>query len=94
MKKPVEKTPLNIALPEPLRAHNIKWVVITPDNAEAVFKQMESRGQSTVLFAITDDGYQELALTMMDIRNLIATQRTIILKYKDYYEPVIKEQKK
>lgn len=94
VKKPLDKTPLNLPLPEPLRAREIKWVVITPDNAEAVFKQMEARGQNAVLFAITDDGYQELALTMVDIRNMIATQRNMIIKYQEYYEPNKKENKK
>lgn len=85
--KPLDKTPLDLAMPDPIKAHPITWVLITPDNAEEIFKQMESRGQNLILFALTDDGYQQLSVTMTDIRNLINSQRTIILKYKDYYEP-------
>ena len=48
---------------------------------------MESKGQNLVLFALTDDGYQELAINMVDIRNFINSQRNIIIRYKDYYEP-------
>lgn len=85
--KPVDKTRLDLADPEPIKAKPIQWVIVTPDNAEEIFKQMEARGQNLVLFAITDDGYQQLALTIADLRNFINTQRTIIIKYKEYYEP-------
>lgn len=64
----------------------VKWVVITPDNADSVFKQLAAKGQSLVLFALTDDGYQQLAVTMSEVRNFIATQRAIVIKYKEYYE--------
>ena len=39
-----------------------------------------------LLFALTDNGYEKLALNFADIRNKIAEQRQIILSYKDYYE--------
>jgi hypothetical protein len=40
-----------------------------------------------VVFALTADGYQQLAVTIAELRNLIATQRVMIQKYRDYYEP-------
>jgi PBP1b-binding outer membrane lipoprotein LpoB len=85
--KKIKKTALDIDNPEPLQSRPIEWIVVTPDNAEAVFKRMDEKGQSLVLFALTDDGYQQLSLSIGDIRNLINTQRTIIIKYKEYYEP-------
>ena len=85
--KPVERTPLNIADPEPLKAGDIEWRVITQDNAEAVFKQLEDNNDSVVLFGLTDNGYQQLSITIAEMRTLIATQRQIIIKYKEYYEP-------
>ena len=85
--KPLERTPLDLAMPDPIKSRNITWIVVTPENAEEIFKQMEARGQTPVLFALTDDGYQELAINMVDIRNFINSQRGIILRYKDYYEP-------
>jgi|TARA_R110000822_G_scaffold130678_3_gene267316 hypothetical protein len=84
--KPAEKTALAIPNPDPLTIKPIKWVVITPDNAAQVFKQLESKKKDLVLFGLSDDDYQQLSLTMSDLRNFIATQRTIIIKYKDYYE--------
>ena len=89
----MERTQLNLPAPDPIQARKIEWVIITPDNAESVFKKIEDSGQDIVLFAITSDGYQQLALTIADLRNLINTQREIIIKYKNYYEPSKKEEK-
>lgn len=85
--KPVEKTPLAIENPQPLRLKPVDWIVVTPQNWEDVFKQMQSKDQNLVLFGLTSDGYQALSLTIAELRNLINTQRIIIQKYKDYYEP-------
>ena len=94
--KPVEivtvakaRTPLALSDPEPLQVAPVKWVVMTPETAEAIFKQLAAKGQSPVLFALTPDGYQQLAITMTEVRNFIATQRTIVIKYKEYYEPAV-----
>ena len=85
--KPVERAPLNIADPEPLKPGDIQWSIITRDNAEAVFKRLEDNNDSVVLFGLTDNGYQQLSMTIAEMRTLIATQRQIIIKYKEYYEP-------
>lgn len=86
--KPVEKTPLAIENPQPLRLRPLDWIVITPQNWEEVFKQMQTKEQNLVLFGLTSDGYQALSVTIAELRNLINTQRIIIQQYKDYYEPV------
>ena len=85
--KQVERTPLNIADPTPLKGREIKWVIITPQNAEEVWKKLQKENTDLVLFALTDEGYETLAITMAELRNFIAQQRTIILQYKNYYEP-------
>lgn len=64
----------------------IEWMVVTPTNAEEVFRSLQAKGDSVVLFAMTDDGYKSLSLSWAEIRNLVANQRSIIVKYKDYYE--------
>ena len=84
---PLEKTPLALPDPAPLRTKPIQWVIITPDNADAVWKRMAEDDQDVVVFALTADGYQQLAVTIAELRNLIATQRVIIQKYSEYYEP-------
>jgi hypothetical protein len=84
---PAEKTPLAISDPAPLKSKPIRWVIITPDNAEAVWERMAQDDDDVVVFALTADGYQQLAVTIAELRNLIATQRVIIQKYREYYEP-------
>ena len=85
--KAAEKTPLDIANPDPLRLKPLEWVLVTPGNQEEVFKKLEESGADPVIFALTADGYQSLAVTIAELRNLINTQRNIIIKYKEYYEP-------
>jgi hypothetical protein len=92
--KAQEKTPLDIPMPDPLRLKPIEWTLVTPGNSEEVFTKLESQGENLVLFTLTDDGYQQLAITIAELRNYINTQRTIILKYKEYYEPKKEESKK
>lgn len=65
----------------------MEWFVMTPQNAEQVWTRLKEQNVDLVVFALTDDGYQELAMTMAEVRNYIASQRAIIIKYKEYYEP-------
>jgi hypothetical protein len=81
-----EKTPLSLPDPEPLKTRAIRWTLITPANQQEIFEKIESDGGDLVLFALTADGYQQLAVTMAELRNLIATQRGIIARYREYYE--------
>jgi hypothetical protein len=85
--KAVERTPLNLRQPEPFRARDLEWIVITPENAPEVWKRLKESNTDLVLFGLTDDGYETLSLGMAELRNFIAQQRSIILKYKEYYEP-------
>lgn len=86
-KKEVERTRLDLPLPPPLKARELQWFVVTPENIDQVWKRLEEEKIDLVLFGLTDDGYQELAMTMAELRNHIANQRAIIIKYKEYYEP-------
>jgi hypothetical protein len=73
--------------PNPVKAPSgLAWIVITPENFEAVMAEMKASGQPLVLFSVTPDGYEKLSLTMVEIRNYILSQRSIILQYKNYYE--------
>ena len=90
---PLEKTPLALPDPAPLKSKPIRWVVITPANVEAVWERLAQDDDDVVVFALTSDGYQQLAVTIAELRNLIATQRVIIQKYREYYEPAPAEAK-
>jgi hypothetical protein len=92
--KPIERTPLDIPLPDPLKLKPLEWMLITPANQEEIFSRLETRGDDVVLIGLSDDGYQQLAITMAELRNLINLQRSIIIKYKEYYEPKKDAEKK
>ena len=82
-----KREPLNLAMPVPLELQDVDWIIITKDNADEVFEKIKNdKNGDYALFALTDNGYEKLALNFADIRNKIAEQRQIILSYKDYYE--------
>ena len=82
-----KREPLAIEDPTPLELQNIDWIIITKDNAEEVFEKVKNdKNGDYALFALTDTGYEKLALNFADIRNKLAEQRQIILSYKEYYE--------
>ena len=83
-----EKTPLNIPSPDPLQMRDVEWIIVTKDNAMEIFEEIKSKGGEYSLFALTDTGYEKLALNFTDIRNKLAEQRQLLLAYREYYEPV------
>ena len=83
-----KREPLNIGDPTPLELQDVDWIIITKDNAEEVFEKIKNdKNGDYALFALTDTGYEKLALNFADIRNKLAEQRQIILSYREYYEP-------
>ena len=82
-----KREPLALDMPEPLKLQDVDWIIITKDNADEVFEKVKNeKNGDYALFALTDTGYEKLALNFADIRNKIAEQRQIILSYKEYYE--------
>ena len=84
----IEKPKLNLDAVEPLDLKPIKWIVLTRENVEEVFTNLEKDGKSVALFALDTDTYEILAINMEDIKRYILTQNKILVKYKEYYEPV------
>lgn len=85
--KAVERTRLNLKLPPPLEARSMDWYVVTPENIDEIWNKLKEQEKTLVLFALTDDGYEQLSLTIAEVRNIINSQRVILLKYREYYEP-------
>lgn len=83
-----ERPRLAVPDPMPLKVRPVEWILITPDNAEQIFSQIREKNADLVLFGLTDDGYESLSVTMAELRNHIAAQRQIIIRYREYYEPV------
>ena len=82
-----KREPLNLQDPVPLELQDVEWIIITKENADEVFEMVKNDGKGDyALFAVTDEGYEKLALNMADIRNKLVEQRQIILSYKEYYE--------
>jgi hypothetical protein len=92
--KAVERTRLDIPLPNPVTAKNIEWIIITPENADQVWAKLKESKTDVVIIGLTDNGYEQLSVTIAELRNMIAAQRQIIIKYKEYYEPEKKEESK
>jgi hypothetical protein len=90
----VERAPLRLSDPEPVRFRDLEWTVVTPDNIEKVWADLRAKNVDLVLFALTDDGYESLALDFAAIRRYIVMQREVAQKYRDYYEPKSNDDKK
>ena len=85
--KPIERVPLNLNPPVLQGLPAPEFYVITPNNAEEVWKKMNDNGESPVLFGVNDASYRNLATMMSTVRSQIWMQNEIIKKYKEYYEP-------
>jgi hypothetical protein len=92
----IEKTPIvevrTVQVPRPapivpavdqLNLRPVNWIIITPDNIEEKFSQIR-RGE-LVLFAVTAESYENVALNLSDIRALIEQQHRIIAIYKSQF---------
>tara|TARA_Y100000389_G_scaffold129456_1_gene126931 strand:+ start:4821 stop:5198 length:378 start_codon:yes stop_codon:yes gene_type:complete len=86
VKVEVSKPALNLPNPEPLKLRETKWVVVTKENADKIFEELEAKGQPVALFALTADGYEALSINIADIKTFIGTQKEIIIQYREYYE--------
>jgi uncharacterized protein YecA (UPF0149 family) len=86
----VPRAELNLDKPTALQLEQIKWIIITSDNAEEVFKKMEEQGLDPVLFGLNDKDFQLIAKNFAQIRNQLKITNDLLDKYKKYYEPEVK----
>ena len=86
VKVEVKREPLNLEKPPIPKQEELNWIIINSENAEEVFKKLEEKGTDPVLFGLTDDEYEDLAVNFAQIRNYIIQQNFVIDKYKEYYE--------
>lgn len=61
----------------------VQWVIITPENADQKFKEIKNG--EYVFFALTREGYENLALNISDIRANIEQHKKIIAIYKQQF---------
>ena len=77
---------LNYPMPTPLQLEEIKWIIITSENAEEVFAKLEEAGIDPVLFGVTDKDYQLLSKNFARIRQKLQETNNLLEEYKKYYE--------
>ena len=84
VEQPREK--LDYQMPTPLQLEEIKWIIITSENAEEVFKKLEEAGIDPVLFGLTDKDYELLSKNFAQIRQKLQETNSLLEEYKKYYE--------
>ena len=82
----VERTPLDLDKPTIQQLEELKWIIITSENADEVFKKMEEQGLDPVVFGLSDKDFQLLAKNFAQIRAHMMKLNVMIDEYKDYYE--------
>jgi len=85
-KTEVKREPLNLSNPETPKLEEIKWVIITSENAEEVFAKLKEQGKDPVLFGLSDDDYQLLSKNFAQIRAYMIKQGATLDQYRKYYE--------
>ena len=82
---------LNLEKPTPLELENLRWIIITSENADEVFKKLEVQGIDPVLWGLTDKDFELLAKNFARIRNQLKITNDLLDKYKEYYETDVKD---
>src|SRR5210317_1287865 len=85
-KTEVERAPLNLPNPETPKLEEIRWTIITSENAEQVFAKLKEQGKDPVLFGLSDDDYQLLSKNFAQIRAYMIKQGATLDQYRKYYE--------
>jgi len=81
-----EREPLALEKPTIQELEKLKWIIITSENADEVFKKMEEQGLDPVVFGLSDNDFKLLAKNFAQIRAHMMKLNVMIDEYKDYYE--------
>lgn len=83
----VERAPLNLPNPDTPKLEELRWTIITSENAQEVFAKMQEQGKDPVLFGLSDDDYELLSKNFAQIRAYMIQQGLTLEQYREYYEP-------
>ncbi len=83
--QPVERPPFNPPPVDPYQPRNVDWMVVNPQNIDVIFEQMQDRGEPMVLFAVTENGYENIAINSREALRVIMQQQSVINGYREYY---------
>ena len=65
-KTEVEREKLNLEKPTPLELENLRWIIITSNNADEVFAKLEDQGIDPVIFGLTDKDLNYFLKTLLE----------------------------
>ena len=81
-----EREPLALEKPTIQELEKLKWIIITSENADEVFKKMKEQGLDPVIFGLSDNDFKLLAKNFAQIRAHMMKLNVMIDEYKNYYE--------
>lgn len=85
-KEEQERVHLNLQDTQPVQMKDLDWIIITPENYQEVFDELETNGYKVVLFGLTEKGYEDLSINMEELKGYILEQSVILGAYREYYE--------
>ena len=85
-KEEVPRQKLDLVKPTMPELEKLKWIIITSDNADEVFKKMEEQGIDPVIFGLSDKDFQLIAKNFAQIRAHLKHTNDLLEQYKKYYE--------
>lgn len=83
--QPIERPPLNLPGIDRLNPRDVEWIVVTPDNVDQVFAELQRQGKSASLFAVDAQGYENIAINTQQTLRTILQQQAVIEGYEEYY---------
>ena len=86
-KTEVPRAKLDLSDPEAPKIDDLNWIIITSENADEVFAKLQEKNIDPVLFGLTDDDYETLAVNFAQIRAYMIKQKLTLDQYREYYEP-------
>jgi len=83
--QPIQRPNLNLPEVDPYNARPVEWVVVTPENADQVFAEMEAEGRAPTIFGVDEEGYENIAINTQESLRVIMQQQAQIDGYRQYY---------
>jgi|TARA_R110000851_G_scaffold254198_1_gene406676 ABC-type glycerol-3-phosphate transport system substrate-binding protein len=83
--EPIDRPNLILPSVDRFTAKPVEWTIVTPDNVEQVFADMQARGEAPALFVVTERGYENIATNVQESLRIIIQQQAQIDGYRRYY---------
>lgn len=83
--QPIARPALNLPDVDQFVAEDVTWMVVTPSNVEQIFADMVARGDDPVIFGVTEEGFDNIAINSSQSLRVILQQQAVIDGYREYY---------